>query len=153
MDIAGWEKRKMKISTRTRYGLRAMADLAINYKEKPVLVKDIAKRQNISDKYLEHIMLALKKAGLVESISGARGGYLLTRDISSINALEIVNALEGSLAPVPCINHKDICKRSETCKVRTLWGRVRKSMEEILSSTTLEDLSENKKQKEFFYHI
>jgi len=143
----------MKISTRTRYGLRAMADLAIHYKEKPVLVKDIARRQNISDKYLEHIMLALKKAGLVESISGARGGYLLTRELSSINALEIVNALEGSLSPVPCIDHKDICKRSGTCKVRNLWARIRKSMEEILSSTTLEDLSENKKEKEFFYHI
>ncbi len=132
----------MKISTRTRYGLRAMADLASNYRGSPIQVREIAERQGISGRYLEHIMLALKKAGLVESISGAGGGYLLTRDASSITAFEIVRALEGSLSPVPCVDHMNICARSAGCRVSRLWERVRKSMVDTLDSTTLAELAE-----------
>lgn len=143
----------MRISTRTRYGLRAMADLAAHYKDRPVLIKEIAGRQKISAKYLEHIMLALKKAGLVESISGAKGGYFITKKPSSITAFDIVKALEGSLALVPCIDHKEICDRSSHCSVRSLWIETKKAMADILTRTTLKDLAENKAGREFFYHI
>ncbi len=140
----------MKVSTRTRYGLRAMVDLAVYYKGVPVFIKEIAKRQNISHKYLEHIMLALKKAGLVESLSGAKGGYLLTKKPADITAFDIVKVLEGSLAPVPCMDHKKMCNRSAVCSVNNLWYKVRKAMVDILRSTTLQDIAENKKAKDFY---
>lgn len=131
----------MKISTRTRYGVRAMADLAMHYKGKPILVREIAKRQEVSDKYLEHIMLALKKAGLVVSMSGAKGGYLLMKDPADVTILDIVQVLEGSLAPVPCIDHKDICARSSSCKVMCLWSQVKEAINKVLGSVTLKDLA------------
>ncbi|HNS31406.1 MAG TPA: Rrf2 family transcriptional regulator [bacterium] len=143
----------MKISTKTRYGLRAMVDLVVNYRGMPVLIKEIARRQNISDKYLEHIMLALKKAGLVESVSGSGGGYFITRDPATITAFDIVKVLEGSLAPVPCIDSDNICGRSARCSVSNLWFRVREAMVGILNSTTLKELAENKNKREIFYHI
>ncbi len=144
----------MRFSTKTRYGLRAMIDLAIHYKGKPVLIREIAERQKISDKYLEQIMLSLKKAGLVESISGARGGYMLTKNPADIKALAIVEILEGSLAPVPCVDHGGICKRESACTARELWLRVKKSVNDTLNSFSLKDLTENRQGKKgMFYQI
>ncbi|MBN1444878.1 MAG: Rrf2 family transcriptional regulator [Candidatus Omnitrophica bacterium] len=144
----------MRFSTKTRYGLRAMIDLAIHYKDKPVLVREIAERQKISGKYLEQIMLSLKKAGLVESIAGARGGYMLTKKPSEIKALHIVEVLEGALSPVPCADHGEICEEENTCPARELWIKVKKSVKDALNSVSLKDLSENKpKKKGVFYQI
>jgi|LSQX01.3.fsa_nt_gb Rrf2 family protein len=146
----------MKISTRTRYGLRAMIDLALNYKDTPIFVKDIAKRQNVSYQYLEHIMLALKKAGLVSSLSGAKGGYMLKKKPADITAYDIVTVLESSLSPVPCLDTDESCNQHYECKAGYLWKRIKKSIEEILLSTTLKDMAENnekEKKREIFYHI
>ena len=144
----------MRFSTKTRYGLRAMIDLAIHYKGKPILIREIAERQKISGKYLEQIMLSLKKAGLVESISGAKGGYLLTKNPSEIKALHIVEVLEGSLSPVPCVDHGGICERENNCTGRELWLKVKKSVKDVLNSVSLKDLAENKpKKKGMFYQI
>ncbi len=133
----------MKISTRTRYGIRAMVDLAANYRNKPVLIREIAKRQKISVNYLEQIMLSLRKAGLVQSMSGAKGGYILTRKPGDIRVTGIVEVLEGSLSPVPCIDHEELCGRVKNCPARNLWVRVRKNIKGVLDSTTLKDLVEN----------
>ncbi len=131
-----------------------MIDLAINYKDKPVLIREIAERQKISDKYLEQIMLSLKKAGLVESIAGAKGGYMLTKKTCDIKALDIVEVLEGSLSPVPCTEHGGICERENNCAGRDLWLKVKKSIKDVLNSVSLKDLTENKqKKKGMFYQI
>jgi Rrf2 family transcriptional regulator, cysteine metabolism repressor len=137
----------MKVTTKTRYGLRAMVDLAKHYKGKPVLVREIAKRQKISNNYLEQIMLSLKKAGLVESISGARGGYILIKRPAEIKIFNIVKVLEGSISPVPCIDHREICKQEDDCSARSLWLKVKKSIKDVLTSITLKDLTEEKRRK------
>ncbi len=136
----------MRVSTKTRYGLRAMVDLAIHYRGRPVLIREIAKRQKISTNYLEQIMLSLKKAGIVESISGARGGYILIKRPSEIKVFNIVKVLEGSISPVPCIDHK-ICEREDVCLARNLWLKVKKSIKDVLVSITLKDLTEEKGRK------
>lgn len=141
------EQLTMKLSTKTRYGLRAMVDLAVHYKNKPVLIREIAKRQKISENYLEQIMLSLKKAGLVESISGAKGGYILTKKPADINTFSVAEVLEGSFSPVPCIDHKGLCEREKNCSTRDLWLKVQKSIKDVLNSTTLKDLIEKKAEK------
>ncbi len=144
----------MKISTRTRYGVRAMVDLATHYRDKPILVREIAERQSVSAKYLEHIMLALKKAGLVESMSGAKGGYLLMKEPSTITLLDVVKVLEGSMSPVPCVDHREMCDRSGYCRVVDVWDKVREAIDGVLSSVTIKDLvPEDESRDELFYHI
>jgi Rrf2 family protein len=131
-----------------------MIDLAIHYKGEPVLLREIAERQKFSGKYLEQIMLSLKKAGLVESISGAKGGYMLTKKPSEIKALHIVEVLEGSLSPVPCADHGEICKEEAACPARELWLKVKTCVKDVLNSVSLKDLAENKpKKKGAFYQI
>jgi len=137
----------MKFSTKTRYGIRAMLDLAIHYKNKPVMVKEIAKRQKISEKYLEHIMLELKKAGFVQSISGAKGGYILAKDPSEVKLSELVEILEGSFAPVMCVDHKSLCPEGEKCSVREVWAKVKEGIKKVLDSITLSDLIKREKEK------
>jgi len=137
----------MKFSTRTRYGVRAMLDLAFHYSGKPVLVKDIAKRQNISEKYLEHIMIILKKAGFVQSISGAKGGYILAKCPGEIKLSELVEVLEGSLAPVMCVDHKELCSKSDLCCVREVWVKVKERILGMLDSITLDDLVRKQREK------
>lgn len=146
----------MKFSTRTRYGVRAMLDLAFHYSGRPVLVKDIAKRQNISEKYLEHIMIILKKAGFVQSISGAKGGYILAREPSEIKLSELVKVLEGTLAPVACVEHKGLCKWVDSCAVREVWVKIKEEIMKTLGSITLEELvkkEREKKEKVLSYQI
>ncbi len=143
----------MKLSTRTRYGLRAMIDLTVYYQSIPILIKDIAKRQNISPRYLEHIMLSLKKGGLVRSVSGAKGGFMLQKPPSDITVLDIVTILEGPLNFVPCLENTDNCDRATYCSVRELWNKMKITMTNTLKSTTLKELVENKKKREIFYQI
>ncbi|MCD6407438.1 Rrf2 family transcriptional regulator [bacterium] len=137
----------MKFSTRTRYGIRAMLDLAYHFKGSPVLVKEIAERQKISEKYLEHIMLELKKAGFVQSISGAKGGYILAKDPSEIKLSELVEVLEGTLAPVMCVDHKSLCLKGDRCAVREVWVKVREGIKKVLDSITLNDLVKKEKER------
>lgn len=130
----------MKFSTRARYGMRAMLDIAVNGDEGLVLLKDVAERQAISKRYLEHMMTRLRGAGLVEASRGASGGYRLSRAPAEVRLDEIFEALEGQLAPVDCVFDAGLCERSEDCVTRELWCEMERSMRAVLEGKTLEDL-------------
>ncbi|HHF98660.1 MAG TPA: Rrf2 family transcriptional regulator [Candidatus Aerophobetes bacterium] len=138
----------MKLSTKGRYGARAMVDMALHEDQAPILLKDIAKRQGISEKYLEHIITSLKVAGLVKSIRGARGGYILARPASQIKLSHIIRALEGSAAPVECVDDPKLCSRVGICVTRDVWMKIKEKIEEILESVSLKDLAEQQKKKQ-----
>ena len=126
------------ISTKGRYGLRLMLDLATEGSTKPVPVKEIAKRQNISEKYLEQIISPLSKAGLVKSVRGAQGGYILTRPASEITAGDILRAAEGTIAPVECCESG--CDRSDGCVTFGLYKKIQDAVDSVVDSTTLADM-------------
>ncbi len=132
----------MKLSTKGRYGLRAMLDMALCEEEGPIASHTIAQRQEISERYLEQLLIPLKQAGLVKSIRGSQGGYILGRAPKDISVGDIIRVLEGPLAPVDCVNelNPDECKRADSCVTRLIWERVRDSIAEILDSYSLEDL-------------
>ena len=138
----------MKLSTRGRYATRALLDLALHQGEEPVLLKDIAQRQQISLRYLEHLISPLIAAGIVLSTRGPRGGVSLARPPKEIRLSEVIQLLEGSIAPVECVNNPEICKRSKSCVPRDIWGELKKAMNGVLDSVTLQDLVERQKRKE-----
>ncbi len=138
----------MRLTTKGQYGARAMLDLAINCNDGPILLRDIAKRQEVSEKYLEHSVSALRKAGLVRSIRGARGGYVLARQPSEIRLSEIMEVLEGSMAPVECVDDPQVCQRAQLCVTRDIWARMKEAIDNILESITLRDMVEQHKDKE-----
>jgi Rrf2 family protein len=138
----------MKLSTRGRYGVRALLDLALHSGEGTVLLKDIARRQEISLLYLEHLITPLVAAGLVKSTRGARGGVLLLKPPTEIKLSEVVQLLEGSIAPVDCVNNPKVCHRSASCVTRDIWSEMKRAMSQVLDSTTLQDLVERQRQKE-----
>jgi len=138
----------MKISTRGRYGIRAMLDLAQHYDEGLVLVKDVAARQQISERYLEHLFLYLKTAGLVRSIRGARGGFVLNSSPDRIRLIEIVRASEGTWSLVECVCDAGVCSRSAKCAARDVWIELQSVIDEMLASLTLQDLLERQQSKE-----
>ncbi|MBI4733650.1 MAG: Rrf2 family transcriptional regulator [Rubrobacteridae bacterium] len=111
----------MKLSTKSRYGTRAMLDIALNCEQGPVHLRDLADRQGLSMKYLEQIVPSLKAAGLIRSIRGANGGYKLAKDPSKITLLSIVEALEGVLVPVECVGDPQLCSRAPECAVHDIW--------------------------------
>ncbi|MFC2024049.1 RrF2 family transcriptional regulator [Chloroflexota bacterium] len=130
----------MNISTKGRYALRAMLDLALQSGDGPSLIKDISKRQGISDLYLEQLLNRLKTAGLLRSIRGPKGGFMLTKPPEEIMLLDILETMEGSLAPVACVDTATFCNRAENCTTRLIWTKMKKAMVEVLESITLEDL-------------
>lgn len=140
----------MKLSTKVRYGTRMMLDLAINSDKGPVAIKDIAQRQEISEKYLEQIIPLLKAAGLVKSIRGARGGYVLTKPSSEIMLGDIVTAIEGDLSLVECIDTPSACHRISYCVTREIWGEISKKMLEVLNSVNLDYMVNRYKNKASF---
>jgi len=140
--------KSMKLSTRGRYGTRALLELALHYREGPVPLKDIAQRQQISLLYLEHLITPLIAGGIVRSTRGARGGVSLAKLPEEIRLSEVIQLLEGSIAPVECVNNPGICTRSELCVTRDIWSELKKAMNGILESTTLQDLVERQKRKE-----
>ena len=119
----------MKLSTRARYGTRALLDLAIQGSGEPVSLKDIAKRQQISLQYLEHLMTPLIAAGLVRSVRGPKGGVMLAKPPEKIMLSEIIQLLEGSIAPVDCVDNPKLCPRSGLCVTRDIWDEVKQAME------------------------
>ena len=146
----------MKLSTRVRYGSRAMVDLAQTYGNGPVLLKDIAKRQEISLKYLDRILASLKAGGLVKTARGSKGGYALNRPPSKITLRHIAQALEGPLELVECIHNKNYCHRINACVMNDIWRELNKTMEAVLERQTLEDLvnrSKEKKKRSKMYYI
>ena len=133
----------MKISTKGRYALRMMLDLAIYDTGEPVSLKDIAKRQEISEKYLEQIISVLNKAGFVRSIRGANGGYVLRRHPNEYTVGEILRLTEGSLTPVACVGEEGIdCERSNDCVTVLVWEKLYKAINDVVDNITLQDLVE-----------
>ena len=144
----------MKISTKGRYALRLMIDIAIHSAAEPVRIKDIAKRQDVSEKYLEQIIAVLNKAGYVKSIRGPKGGYLLTKQPADYTAGMILRLTEGSLAPVRCLEFEENdCPRQDQCATLELWKRLDQAIKDVVDSVTLEDLVEWQKGKADFYSI
>lgn len=140
----------MKFSTKARYGLRAMVELALNYTQGPLSVKAISERQDISEAYLEQLMSSLTRNRLAKSVRGVYGGYLLAKDPATIIVGDIIRALEGPIVPVDCVS-RDIptdCGRADSCVTRIVWKRVRDVIEEALDSLTLEELCKELKQQQ-----
>lgn len=131
----------MKISTKGRYALRLMLDLALNDSEKPVRIKEIARRQGISDKYLEQIISVLNKARFVRSVRGPQGGYLLTKKPEDYTVGMILRLTEGSMAPVDCIDEElGTCTRMDDCATSIVWKKLNDAICDVIDHITLEDL-------------
>ena len=144
----------MKLSTRTRYGMRAILELARNNGDRPLQVRTIAQRQDISVKYLEQLMTILKSAGFVRSIRGSKGGYILARSPDEIKLNEVFNCLEGFVATVDCVSNSNLCKRTDDCVTRQVWAQVQNAIQNVLKSITLQDLVDRTKHKDLLdYHI
>ena len=130
----------MKLTTRSRYGTRMLLDLALNGSEGPVRVNEIAARQGISVKYLEKLSRTLKKAGLIRSLRGSKGGHMLAKPAKDITMGEVVRALEGDLNLVTCWSDRTSCPRLKDCPTSFLWQEVSKALLEKLDSMRLGDL-------------
>lgn len=137
----------MKISTKGRYALRLMLDLAVNSKGKAVALRDVAGRQEISEKYLEQIVTPLSRAGLVRSVRGAGGGYLLTREPEGYTVGEILRPLEGDLSPVECAADGVCCERADKCVTLEIWQQIRQAVSGVVDNITLADLVQRYYQK------
>jgi Rrf2 family protein len=130
----------LKVSTRVRYGTRALVQIAGSPPGRAVPIRAIARAQRLSVKYLEHIVTALKSAGLVRAVRGAQGGYALARPARSIRLDEAIRALDGPPVVVECVDAPETCGLHATCPMRDVWGRVRRAVDDVLKGTTLEDL-------------
>jgi Rrf2 family protein len=137
----------MKLSTRGRYGVRLMLELALHYGEGPILLKDIAERQGISEKYLWQLINPLKTTGMIHSQRGAHGGYVLGKAPEAISLKSILRILEGSLCLVDCVDNPALCERSPSCISRDIWGEASKSMQQTLEDTTLAAMVEKQREK------
>lgn len=130
----------MKLSTRTRYGVRAILELAENAGKDPLQLRIIARRQDISAKYLEQLMAALKSAGFVRSIRGAKGGYVLARPADKIRLNEVFHCLEGTVTTAECVEDENYCQKAAGCAARLVWAEVHQAIEKVLEATTLQGL-------------
>lgn len=130
----------MKLSTRSRYGTRMMLDLAQHYDEGPVQIRNVSKRENISVKYLEQLIIPLKKANFIKSVRGPKGGHMLAKPPEAITIGEIVRVLEGGINLSSCIENPEVCDRTSDCLTRDLWEETTKAMYEKLNSATLSTL-------------
>lgn len=137
----------MKLSTRGRYGLKAMFELSMNYGQGPISLNIISERQNISLNYLEQLMAQLKKADLVESVRGKQGGYLLAKKPSEISVGDILLVLEGELAPTDCVKEysEDECTNADFCVTRIIYEKIKKSIDDVVYSITLQDMLEDQR--------
>lgn len=137
----------MKLSTRTRYGVRAIIELAGNQDGGPTQIKVIAHKQDISVKYLEQLMAVLKSAGFVSSVRGAKGGYILAKSANQIKLSDVFNALEGPVTTVECVENENYCEKVADCVARQLWAEVQQAIMGVLQSVTLQDLVDRTKDK------
>ena len=132
----------MKLSTKSRYGLRAVIEIAKSYGSIPAKRRNVASNQGISDSYLENILIVLKNNRVIETTRGVNGGYILSRPPKDISILEIVNCLEGPLDLVDCVNSNTACSKSETCAARTIWKELSENWQSTLGKLTLQDMIE-----------
>ncbi len=149
----------MKLSTKGRYGLKAMFDLALNYGEGPIALNNIAERQKISVHYLEQLIAPLRKAGLVKSVRGAQGGYMLADSPENITVGDVIRTLEGPIAPADCVidDEENDCERSGHCITKTIWEKIKVSIDNVIDSITLQnmldDYKEMNKSDSYMYYI
>lgn len=129
----------MKLSTKGRYGVKAMVELAINYGDVPLSIKTISKRQNISEYYLEQLFSPLRKAKLITSIRGAQGGYVLSREPKEITVADVMYVLEGPIEIAECIDGAS-CDNLDCCATRLLWAKIKNSIDDVMKSVTLQDI-------------
>jgi len=137
----------MKVSSRFRYGLRLLVDLAMNYHKGYVLLKDIAECERISKKYLEQIVITLRAARMIGAVRGAKGGYFLTKSPDKIKLVDVYKILEGSFSPVDCLDMPEICALTKTCPTRKVWSDLAQSVEQTFGNKTIADLSKKKGQR------
>ena len=137
----------MKLSTRVRYAMRAMLELALQAGAPSVSSRDVAARQEVSEKYVGQLLAQLRTAGLVHSVRGQGGGFRLARPPKEIRLLDVVLAFEGTLAPVPCVDEPDLCTRAPGCVTRDLWCELKESLEAPLRKSTLADLVRRHRKK------
>ena len=131
----------MKLSTKARYGIRAVLEIAKHYGDKPIQSKAIAQNQDISIKYLEQLMSILKTSGIINSVRGARGGYMLSRSPEDIKVSEVYFALEGpSIMSVQCVDDQSACDKTADCITRQIWVNVEQAIRDVLDSVTFRDL-------------
>jgi len=138
----------VKLSTRSRYGTRALVELGAHCGDGPVRLEALAENEGIAVRYLAAIVRDLMRAGLVRSVRGAHGGYLLARDPADVRLADVVRYLEGSLEPVECLNDPGFCDRREGCVTREVWGKVGDAIEGVLGSITLKDLIDRRAEKD-----
>jgi Rrf2 family cysteine metabolism transcriptional repressor len=146
-DIVRYEVGTMKISTKGRYGTRAMIDIGENHGNGPVPLRQLAERQSISMKYMEQIIPLLKASGLIRSVRGAKGGYALAKAPREITLGDMIQALEGSWSLVDCVEDASLCERSGECVTYEIWNDLHRAIHKILDSTTLADLIARQKKK------
>ena len=135
----------MRLSTKARYALRAMVELAMREGNGPQQLREIARAQKLSPKYLDQLTILLRRAGLLISARGPSGGYTLARPAREITALEIVTAVEGPLELLDCVGNEAACARTPTCVTRDLWARAGQALRSTLASTTLADLRDEQR--------
>ena len=133
----------MKLSTRGRYGIHTMYDLALNGESGPQSIKAIAERGGMPEAYLEQLIAGLKRAGLVISTRGAQGGYMLTRPANEITVGDVLRALEGNLSLVECLDGEDCCDKACACPSRIVWQKLRDGITAIVDGITLQDMVED----------
>jgi len=137
----------MKLSTRGRYAVRALVDVAMHCHETPVILRGVAEREDISLQYLQQIFVRLGAAGLVKGTRGPKGGFTLAKPASQTKLSEIVQALEGSIAPAKCVDDPTTCKRVNSCAVRDIWVEMGTAVSKLLESVSLQDLVERQGKK------
>lgn len=130
----------MKISTKGRYGLRILLDIAQNKGDAPRLIRNISESQGISEKYVSRLILDLRDGGFLTSLRGAKGGYKLKRNPEEISLLDVIETMEGRVGVVDCLTCPETCKRSENCPARLVWGKVNSKIRDVLSQFSLSDI-------------
>ena len=138
----------MKLSTKGRYGVKAVVELAANYGSEPMSIKKISESENISEYYLEQLFSSLRKADLVKSIRGAQGGYVLSREPKDITIAEVMYVLEGPVEISDCIDD-GACNNTSSCATRLLWSKIKNSIDDVMESITLQDIVDDGKRMRF----
>jgi Rrf2 family protein len=137
----------MRVSTKGRYGLRALVDLAEHDEGKAIPIREISERQNISEQYLEQLFATLRKAKIVKSVRGAHGGYMLNYDPEDITVADVITTLEGPIAPVDCVIEEDFCNYIDKCVIHGLWSELADAINGVIENMTLADLRDKAVQE------
>jgi len=136
----------MKLTTKCRYGIRAIVEIANNYPNRPTTRREISENQDLDDSYIENILLNLKNREIVRSIRGVKGGFVLSKPPDTITLLKIIESLQGEISPSKCVTNPASCKRSGTCITRPVWIRLQQAEKEFLKAITIQDLLNDQRE-------